>query len=83
MPQVSYRFRLYPNRTQEKQLAVYFGQVRFVWNHCLALRSDLYECRKESINYVGLGKHLTYLKTTDKFGWLKEGELVENPGWHA
>ena len=72
MPQVSYRFRLYPNRTQEKQLAVYFGQVRFVWNHCLALRSDLYECRQESINYVGLNKHLTYLKTTGKFGWLKE-----------
>ena len=43
MPQVSYRFRLSPNRTQEQQLAVYFGQVRFVWNHYLALRSDLYE----------------------------------------
>lgn len=72
MPQRSYKFRIYPNRTQEKQLAVFFGQVRFVWNHCLSLRSDLYEHRKESINYVGLNKHLTYLKTTGKFAWLKE-----------
>lgn len=72
MIQRSYKFRIYPNRTQEKQLAVFFGQVRFVWNHCLALRSDLYEFRKESINYAGLNKHLTYLKTTGKYQWLKE-----------
>lgn len=72
MIQRSYKFRIYPNRTQEKQLAVFFGQVRFAWNHCLALRSDLYEFRKESINYVGLNKHLTYLKTTGKYQWLKE-----------
>lgn len=72
MTQRSYKFRIYPNRTQEKQLALFFGQVRFVWNHCLSLRSDLYEHRKESINYVGLNKHLTYLKTTGKFAWLKE-----------
>ena len=71
MIQRSYKFRIYPNRTQEKQLAVFFGQVRFVWNHCLSLRSDLYEFRKESINYVGLNKHLTYLKTTGKYQWLK------------
>ena len=72
MTQRSYKFRIYPTHTQKEQLSKYFGQVRFVWNYCLSLRNDLYEVRKERINYVGLNKHITYLKTTNKYSWLKE-----------
>ena len=72
MTQVSYKYRIYPTGTQEKQLSVFFGQVRFVWNYSLSLRSDLYEFRKESINYVGLSKHLTYLKKQESHAWLNE-----------
>ena len=72
MAQVGYKYRIYPTKTQEKQLSVFFGQVRFVWNYSLSLRSDLYEHRKESINYVGLGKHLTFLKKQESHAWLNE-----------
>ena len=72
MAQVAYKYRIYPTKTQEKQLSVFFGQVRFVWNYSLSLRSDLYEHRKESINYVRLGKHLTYLKKQESHAWLNE-----------
>lgn len=68
----SYRFRIYPNNTQIKKIAVCFGQARFVWNYSLSLRSDLYDFRKERINYVGLDKHLTYLKGQESHKWLKE-----------
>ena len=72
MTQRSYKFRIYPTHTQKDQLSKYFGQVRFVWNYCLALRKDLYEERKESVTYIDLGKHIAYLKKSNKYSWLKE-----------
>ena len=39
----SYKFRIYPNQTQENQIAQTFGCCRFVFNHYLAKRKDTYE----------------------------------------
>lgn len=66
----AYRYRFYPTQTQIDQLEVEFGNARFVWNHALEMRSKAYKRRKESLNYVGLGKHLTHLKRTSRFEWL-------------
>lgn len=70
--QRAYKFRFYPTQQQAEQLSVEFGCARFVWNHSLNLRQVVYEyCDKESLNYVALNKHLTFLKKTDNFSWLK------------
>ena len=39
----SYKFRLYPNRTQENQILRTLGCCRFVFNHYLAIRKEVYE----------------------------------------
>lgn len=49
--QKTYKFRLYPNKEQEKMLANYFGSVRFVYNHFLAKRKKQYEQTRKSSNY--------------------------------
>lgn len=73
----AYKFRFDPTEEQKAQLAVEFGCARFVWNHALNLRQCVYaNCidengKGENINYVGLNKHLTFLKGTENFGWLK------------
>ena len=76
MIQRAYKYRFYPTKAQEKALAQHFGCARFVWNHCLALRSDLYKHRCESINYVGLSKHLTHLKRCGDYDWLNDAPAV-------
>lgn len=48
--QRAYQFRIEPNPTQRKQLAVEFGNARFVWNRCLDLRSKAWEERQERHN---------------------------------
>ena len=72
MIQKTYRFRLYPNKEQEKMLANYFGSVRFVYNHFLAKRKEQYEKTKKSSNYYEQAKELTAMKKTEAYSWLKE-----------
>ena len=72
MIQKTYKFRLYPNKKQEKMLANYFGSVRFVYNHFLAKRKEQYEQTRKSSNYYEQAKELTAMKKTEAFSWLKE-----------
>jgi len=69
--QKAYKYRMYPTKSQQTLLRQYFGCVRFVYNHCLALRSDLYRHNGQSVNNVPLDKHINYLKKTDDYDWLK------------
>lgn len=72
MIQKTYKFRLYPNKEQERMLANYFGSVRFVYNHFLAKRKEQYEKTKKSSNYYEQAKELTAMKKTETYSWLKE-----------
>ena len=46
-----YKFRIYPTPAQIQQMQRTFGCCRFVWNHYLALRKDLYEQYGKTMNY--------------------------------
>ena len=72
MAKVSYRFRFYPNKTQQALLRRYFGCKRFVWNTCLSWRSNLYHSLNESVNVVDFSQELTWLKRLDGYAWLRE-----------
>ena len=43
----SYKFRIYPNKMQENLIQRTFGCCRFVFNHYLAKRKELYEQNHE------------------------------------
>ena len=46
----SFKYRLYPNKTQEIQIQKTFGCCRFVYNQTLAYRKNLYETEKKSMS---------------------------------
>ena len=43
----TYKFRIYPNKNQEILLNKTFGCTRFVFNHMLAERKEIYEKLKD------------------------------------
>lgn len=70
-----FKYRIYPNKEQEVQLAKTFGCCRFVYNQILAKKIELYETDKKSLsktdcnNYCNreLKKEYLWLKEVDKF----------------
>ena len=71
----SYKFKLLPNKEQQKKLNVMFGCSRFTWNYFLDLNNKIYleakekELKKKHLNYYDCANQLTELKTKNK--WLK------------
>ena len=71
----AYKYRIYPNNEQRIQIAKTFGCCRFVYNHTLAYRKEVYEKEKKSVsktdcnNYCNreLKKAYEWLKEVDKF----------------
>lgn len=72
MPLKAYRSRCYPTATQAELLKQFFGAKRFVWNRCLAWRSNLYDVFGESVTGVDFSRELTWLKKLETYQWLKQ-----------
>lgn len=66
----AFKFRIYPNKTQQILLQKSFGCVRFIYNHFLAKRIEKYKQDKSGISYNQCSKELTNLK--QEFEWLRE-----------
>lgn len=66
----AYKFRIYPNKTQEILIHKTFGCVRFVYNYFLDRRIKAYEEDKATLNFSKCSRELTKLK--QEFAWLKE-----------
>jgi putative transposase len=71
---VAYRFRLYPNKKQQEQINKTLGCCRFVYNHYLAKRIDLYKNEGKNLTFYQCGKDLTNFKNRSEFKWLNEVE---------
>ena len=63
--QRAYRFRIYPNKEQEKLIHKTFGCCRFVYNRMLSERKEIYE-------KTGKAVRLTPAKCKKEYVWLKE-----------
>lgn len=70
----AYKFRAYPNKQQQELIAKTFGCSRFVYNHYLSKKIDLYQNEHRSISFnqccsdlTSLKKDLEWLKEVDKF----------------
>ena len=70
------KFELKPNKTQVKLLNQNFGCVRFIYNHCLAMKKALYKCEKQKFNYVNMCRHITDLKKYEETSWLKNADNI-------
>ena len=67
----SYRYRIYPNKEQEIQLAKTFGCCRFVYNQTLAYRKNTYEKEKKSITKIDCNNYCNR-ELKNIYTWLKE-----------
>lgn len=63
----SFRYRIYPTPEQEVFLNKTFGCCRYVYNHFLALRNQLYEEQKKSLSCFDMIKQLTTLRREQPF----------------
>ena len=66
----AYKFRFYPTKTQIEKLNCTFGCVRYVYNHFLSLKQELYNKEKKSMSYNQCSKELTVLKQEKE--WLED-----------
>ena len=71
-----YKYRIYPNKTQQNLINRTLGCVRFVYNHFLAVRRDEWKANKVSINYTKSSQLLTDLKRREETAWLNEVSSV-------
>lgn len=70
----AYKYRIYPNKTQALLIQKTFGSCRFVYNHYLAKKIEMYKENKNTLNYNKCSSDLKKLK--QEFEWLKEIDSV-------
>ena len=68
----TYEYRIYPNKSQEVQIAKQFGCCRVVYNKTLALRKETYETTQKHLSKYELVKQVTKWKEREEFSWLGE-----------
>lgn len=66
-----FKYRIYPTKEQEIQLAKTFGSCRFIYNQLLAKKIELYKEERKSLSYANCSAILTTMKK-EEFVWLKE-----------
>ena len=70
------KFELKPNKTQSKLLNQNFGCTRFIYNHCLNRKKELYKNGKQKFNYFDMCRHITDLKKYEETSWLKNADSI-------
>ena len=67
------KIRLYPNKTQEQTLNKVLGCYRFVYNHMLARKQEVYKTDKINLGLNELSKYFHHeLLNDEQYFWLKE-----------
>ena len=69
-----YKFRIYPTPLQEAMIRKTFGCVRYVYNHYLAKRRELYAASGQTMGHGVCSKDLTLLKK--ELIWLREPDSI-------
>ena len=67
----AYKYRIYPNKEQGRQIAKTFGCCRFVYNNILAYKKDVYEKEKKSVSKIDCNNYCNR-KLKEEYEWLKE-----------
>ncbi len=84
MIQVSYKYRIYPNKEQKQYFADCFGCVRFFYNRSLSDMKNIYETNKEfkDITPASYKEEFPFLKHVDSL-CLSNAQLNRNKAFKA
>lgn len=79
----TYKYRLYPNKTQSTLLQKTFGCCRFVYNQTLDYRKKLYETENKSMDKFSCNQYVNQILKKE-FEWLKEVDkfALTNSVWN-
>ena len=69
---LAYKFRLYPNKSQEILLEKHFGCCRFIYNFLLWFRTMMYREKGKNISWLESQAKIAELKRDKNYSWLKE-----------
>lgn len=72
----AFKFRLYPNATQQRLINKTFGCCRYVYNLALECVNEAYHKDKTNFSYAQLSKELTELKSIPTHDFLKEVDAI-------
>ena len=67
---------IFPTPEQQSLLRSQFGQVRFVWNHMLALRERYHRMFGHRPGPMRLKKRLAVMKRRQRWAWLRESDSI-------
>ena len=73
---LGYKFRIYPNKTQQELISRTLGCCRFVYNHFLAIRRDEWKANNNSTTCNQTSAMLTDLKRYEEYSWLKQADSM-------
>ena len=65
-----FRYRIYPTESQKQMMEQTFGNVRFVYNHFLNMKSEEWKTNRQRITYNKTSSLLTDLKKEEGYSWL-------------
>jgi putative transposase len=71
----AFRFALRGRPAQERQLARWSGQLRWIWNKALAEQRALHARGEKYASYVDMAKWLTSWRNAPDTAWLAEGPM--------
>lgn len=68
----AYKYRLYPNKSQEELILKHIGCCRYIYNYGLEKKIKVYQETKQGISRFEIQSDLVLLKKQDETSWLKE-----------
>lgn len=70
----SYKFRIYPNKKQQKQIDITFSHCRYVYNYFLAQRISVYKETGKNVSQYEQSRELTKMRNAEETRWLAESD---------
>lgn len=68
----AFKYRIYPNESQQVQLAQFFGAKRWVYNHFLALQKQRFANKEKHLSNFDINKAITQIKKEPDTSWLRD-----------
>ena len=68
----AYKYRIYPNKSQEELILKHIGCCRYIYNYGLEKKIKVYQESKQGISRFDLQSDLVILKKQQETSWLKE-----------
>lgn len=72
----AYKYRIYPNKSQEELILKHIGCCRYIYNYGLEKKIKVYQESKQGISRFDLQSDLVVLKKQQETSWLKEANSL-------